>query len=125
MSGKEKTASYDLLDAHPCDPCRTLFENQESVGQLHEARGSQRRPDWGAQPWGIIQLVALPLRAPEDRWLSRLPSQPGRGAAHVCSSEPGEGPVLGSEQVKLNLMNWTTCPTRFSSDRLLCVPVGN
>lgn len=99
---REKRASYDLLNAHSCDPCRVIFGNQESVGQLHEARGSQRRkcPDRGAQPWGLIQFVALPLQASEDCWLSQPPSQPGRGTAHVCSSEPGESPARQSEQVK-------------------------
>lgn len=119
MAKREKRASYDLLNADSCDPCRIIFENQESVGQLHEAGGRRRRPDRGARPWGLIQFVALPLQASEDRWLSHLPSQPGRGTAHVCSSESGESPVVQSEQVKDTSICETLCQSRFSSDRRL------
>lgn len=70
MSGKERkeTTSNGRLSAYTCDICRIINENQENVGQLHEARGSQRWkcPDREAQLWGNIQLVALPLRAFED-----------------------------------------------------------
>lgn len=65
---REKRASYDLLNADSCDPCRIIFEKQESVGQLREARGRQRQrcPGRGAQPGGLLQFVALPLQVSED-----------------------------------------------------------
>lgn len=104
MSGKERKemTSNSRLSAYTCDICRVINENQESVGQLHEVRGSQRWkcPDREAQLWGSIQLVPPSLRASEDCWVTQPLSQPGQGTVHVCSSEPGESPGLQSQQVK-------------------------